>query len=157
MHLMYFTEQPMSAYSVEAGREFGATALMFLEQAPSIPWRAAGSTTNTLEHYKLAKRWVFDGIMLNEHHNAPFCMQAKCNVFGLDPRRHDQAGEAGAPRQSAAPRRQSGASRRRAGNDRHGPSPRPLVSGFVRGGGQEQLATGVNPAFIASASKKPTS
>ena len=23
----------------------------------------------------------FDGIMLNEHHNAPFCMQAKANVF----------------------------------------------------------------------------
>ena len=29
MHLMYFTEQPMSAYSEEAGRDFGATALMF--------------------------------------------------------------------------------------------------------------------------------
>ena len=22
-----------------------------------------------------------DGIMLNEHHNAPFCMQAKANIF----------------------------------------------------------------------------
>jgi len=29
MHLMYFTEQPMSAYSEQAGRDFGATALMF--------------------------------------------------------------------------------------------------------------------------------
>ena len=28
MHLMYFTEQPMSAYSEQAGRDFGATALM---------------------------------------------------------------------------------------------------------------------------------
>ena len=26
MHLMYFTEQPMSAYSEEAGREFGHQA-----------------------------------------------------------------------------------------------------------------------------------
>ena len=29
MHLMYFTEQPMSAYPAAAGLEFGATALMF--------------------------------------------------------------------------------------------------------------------------------
>ena len=29
MHLMYFTEQPMSAYPVEEGRKFGNTALMF--------------------------------------------------------------------------------------------------------------------------------
>ena len=35
---------------------------------------------------------------------------------------------------------------RRAGDDRHDFKGR-LVSGFVRGGGQEQLATGVNPAF----------
>ena len=29
MHLMYFTEQPMSAYPAQAGCDFGATALMF--------------------------------------------------------------------------------------------------------------------------------
>ena len=29
MHLMYFTEQPMSAYDAKAGLDFGATALMF--------------------------------------------------------------------------------------------------------------------------------
>ena len=29
MHLMYFTEQPMSAYDEKAGLDFGATALMF--------------------------------------------------------------------------------------------------------------------------------
>ena len=29
MHLMYFTERPMSAYPADEGREFGATALMF--------------------------------------------------------------------------------------------------------------------------------
>ena len=29
MHLMYFTEQPMSAYPADKGLEFGATALMF--------------------------------------------------------------------------------------------------------------------------------
>ena len=29
MHLMYFTEQPMSAYDPNEGLKFGATALMF--------------------------------------------------------------------------------------------------------------------------------
>ena len=29
MHLMYFTEQPMSTYPAQAGLDFGATALMF--------------------------------------------------------------------------------------------------------------------------------
>ena len=34
-----------------------------------------------LEHYLYAEEMGIDGIMLNEHHNAPFCMQAKCNIF----------------------------------------------------------------------------
>ena len=29
----------------------------------------------------LAEEVGIDGIMLNEHHNAPFCMQAKANIF----------------------------------------------------------------------------
>ena len=29
MHLMYFTEQPMSTYPEDEGRHFGNTALMF--------------------------------------------------------------------------------------------------------------------------------
>ena len=34
-----------------------------------------------LEHYILADELGIDGIMLNEHHNAPFCMQARANIF----------------------------------------------------------------------------
>ncbi len=30
----------------------------------------------------MADEWGVDGIMLNEHHNAPFCMQARTNMFG---------------------------------------------------------------------------
>src|SRR5436309_13315542 len=80
MHLMYFTEQPMSAYPEDEGRAFGATALMFSNRYFDP---AAGSRlyNEYLEHYRLAEAVGFDGIMLNEHHNAPFCMQAKCNIF----------------------------------------------------------------------------
>ena len=145
MHLMYFTEQPMSAYPEAEGREFGATALMFSNRHFDP---AAGSRlyNEYLEHYRLAESVGFDGIMLNEHHNAPFCMQAKCNVFAsilAATTRRVKIVLLGNPLPLADnPVRLAEelamidmVSRGR------------LVSGFVRGGGQEQLATGVNPAF----------
>jgi alkanesulfonate monooxygenase SsuD/methylene tetrahydromethanopterin reductase-like flavin-dependent oxidoreductase (luciferase family) len=145
MHLMYFTEQPMSAYPEAEGREFGATALMFSNRHFDP---AAGSRlyNEYLEHYRLAENVGFDGIMLNEHHNAPFCMQAKCNVFAsilAATTRRVKIVLLGNPLPLADnPVRLAEelamidmVSRGR------------LVSGFVRGGGQEQLATGVNPAF----------
>ena len=46
MHLMYFTEQPMSAYDAQAGRDYGATALMFSNKHFD-PSPAAASTTST--------------------------------------------------------------------------------------------------------------
>ena len=99
-----------------------------------------------LEHYRLAEEVGFDGIMLNEHHNAPFCMQAKCNVFAsilAAATKRVKIVLLGNPLPLADnPVRLAEelsmidmVSRGR------------LVSGFVRGGGQEQLATGVNPAY----------
>jgi hypothetical protein len=46
MHLMYFTEQPMSAYPSDIGLATGHTALMFSNKY-STRSPAAGSTTNT--------------------------------------------------------------------------------------------------------------
>src|SRR5437879_11238036 len=145
MHLMYFTEQPMSAYPEQEGRDFGATALMFSNKNFD-PVAGSRLYNEYLEHYRLAEEVGFDGIMLNEHPNAPFCMQAKCNIF--------------ASILAAVTKK---AKIVLLGN------PLPLaenlvrlaeelsmidmiskgwvVPGFVRGGGQEQLAAGVNPAF----------
>src|SRR6201993_4829325 len=80
MHLMYFTEQPMSTYSEDAGREFGATALMFSKRYFD-PGAGSRLYNERLEEYQYAEEMGVDGIMLNEHHNAPFCMQAKTNIF----------------------------------------------------------------------------
>src|SRR5271169_387866 len=80
MHLMYFTEQPMSAYPEQAGRDFGATALMFSNKHFD-PVAGSRLYNNYIEQYMLAEEVGVDGIMLNEHHNAPFCMQAKANIF----------------------------------------------------------------------------
>src|SRR6266540_4346208 len=145
MHLMYFTEQPMSAYPADEGRDFGATALMFSNRFFD-PVAGSRLYSEYLEHYRLAEAVGFDGIMLNEHHNAPFCMQAKCNVFAsilAATTKRVKIVLLGNPLPLADnPVRLAEelamidmVSRGR------------LVSGFVRGGGQEQLATGVNPAY----------
>ena len=80
MHLMYFTEQPMGAYDASEGLTYGATALTFSNRHFD-PVAASRLYSEYLEEYVMADEWGVDGIMLNEHHNAPFCMQAKCNVF----------------------------------------------------------------------------
>jgi hypothetical protein len=61
MHLMYFTEQPMSAYSAEEGLKFGATALMFSNKHFD-PVAGSRLYNEYLEHYKLAEEVGFDGI-----------------------------------------------------------------------------------------------
>jgi alkanesulfonate monooxygenase SsuD/methylene tetrahydromethanopterin reductase-like flavin-dependent oxidoreductase (luciferase family) len=145
MHLMYFTEQPMSAYPSDIGLATGYTALMFSNKYYDP---AAGSRlyNEYLEHYILCDELGFDGIMLNEHHNAPFCMQSKANIFAAilaAATKNVKIVMLGNPLPLAEnPVRLS---EELAMIDMI--SKGRLVSGFVRGGGQEQLATGVNPAF----------
>src|SRR5213596_1388401 len=145
MHLMYFTEQPMSAYPADEGRAFGATALMFSNRFFD-PVAGSRLYNEYLQQYTLAEEVGFDGIMLNEHHNAPFCMQAKCNVFAsilAATTKRAKIVLLGNPLPLAEnPIRLA---EELAMIDMI--SKGRLVSGFVRGGGQEQLATGVNPAF----------
>ena len=145
MHLMYFTEQPMSAYDEKAGRDFGATALMFPNKNFD-PVAGSRLYNNYIEQYMLAEEVGIDGIMLNEHHNAPFCMQAKANIFAAilaGMTKKAKIVMLGNPLPLAEnPIRLA---EELAMIDMI--SKGRLVSGFVRGGGQEQLATGVNPAF----------
>ena len=145
MHIMYFTEQPMSAYPAEEGLKFGATALMFSNRHFD-PVAGSRLYNEFIEQYKLAEAVGFDGIMLNEHHNAPFCMQAKANVFAAILAAITERVKIvilGNPLPLAEnPVR---IAEELAMIDMV--SKGRLVSGFVRGGGQEQLATGVNPAY----------
>src|SRR5271166_6371843 len=70
----------MSAYFAQAGLDFGATALMFSNRHFD-PVHCSRLYNEYLEHYILVDELGFDGIMLNAHHNAPFCMQARANMF----------------------------------------------------------------------------
>ena len=145
MHIMYFTEQPMSAYPAEEGLKFGATALMFSNRHFD-PVAGSRLYNEYIEEYRLAEAVGFDGIMLNEHHNAPFCMQAKANIFASILAAITERVKIvilGNPLPLAEnPVRLA---EELAMIDMI--SKGRLVSGFVRGGGQEQLATGVNPAY----------
>ncbi len=80
MHLMYFTEQPMSTYPAAEGDRYGYTALLFPNKFFD-PISGSRLYNERLEEYQYVEECGWDGIMLNEHHNAPFCMQAKCNIF----------------------------------------------------------------------------
>jgi alkanesulfonate monooxygenase SsuD/methylene tetrahydromethanopterin reductase-like flavin-dependent oxidoreductase (luciferase family) len=145
MHQMYFTEQPMSAYPAQEGLDFGATALMFSNKYFD-PVAGSRLYNEYLDHYLYAEEMGIEGIMLNEHHNAPFCMQAKCNVFAsilAAATKKVKIVLLGNPLPLAENPVRLAEELSMIDMISQGR----LVSGFVRGGGQEQLATGVNPAF----------
>ena len=57
MHIMYFSEQPMSAYPEQEGRNFRATALMFPNKHFD-PVAASLSTTNISSSICWSRRWA---------------------------------------------------------------------------------------------------
>ena len=145
MHLMYFTEQPMSAYDANEGLKYGATALTFSNKHFD-PVAGSRLYNEYIEQYKKCEEVGIDGVMLNEHHNAPFCMQAKTNICAAILAAVTEKVKIvllGNPLPLAEnPIRLA---EELAMIDMI--SKGRLVSGFVRGGGQEQLAAGVNPAY----------
>ena len=76
-----FHEQPLSTYPREASRETDDLTVLLLSNRHFNPVDASRLYNERLEEYLLAEEVGVDGIMLNEHHSAPFCMQAKCNIF----------------------------------------------------------------------------
>ncbi len=145
MHLMYFTEQPMSAYPEDEVRRYGHTALLF----PNTffdPVAASRLYNERLEEYLYAEEMGADGIMLNEHHNAPFCMQAKINMFaailaGMTKRVKIVLLGNPLPLADNPVRLVEELSMIDLLSKGR------LVSGFVRGGGVEALASNTNPAY----------
>src|ERR1700739_2417875 len=86
------------------------------------------------------------GFMLNVHHNAPFCMQASGNIFAallVAALKEAKTIRLGTP----LPLAENPVRLAEELSMIDMISKGRLVSGFVRGGGQEQLAAGVNPAF----------
>jgi alkanesulfonate monooxygenase SsuD/methylene tetrahydromethanopterin reductase-like flavin-dependent oxidoreductase (luciferase family) len=145
MHLMYFTEQPMSAYPEGAVGEDGVTALMFSNKNFDA---VAGSQlyNERLLEYQLAEDVGFDGIMLNEHHDAPFCMQAQITVWAsilATATERVKIVLLGTPLPTMDNPLAAAESLAMVDMISKGR----LVAGIVRGAGTEQYANNVNPAF----------
>lgn len=154
MDLIYFTEQPYAAFNEEAaqmtvpigqGKSQRITSLL-LSNRHFDPVEGSRLYNERLDEFRLAEQVGFDGIMLNEHHTAPFCMSPRINIFGAI----------------------LAAITQRVKIVMHG-NPLPvidqpvhlaeelamidmvsrgrLVSGFVRGGGVENIQANTNPVY----------
>ena len=141
----YFTEQPYTGYDPELQKEHPSLRLML----PNEHFDAeigSGLYNRYHEEYAVADDEGFDGIMINEHHTAPFCMQASINITGAvlaKITRRVKILMLGNPlpvidnplrlsEELAMIDMISGGR---------------LISGFVRGGGVENLANNVNPVY----------
>lgn len=155
MLLSYFTEQPMSAYPEEEAarshpddhpaRSAGDTVLLFSNKYFDAP-AASRLYQQVLDQYRYAEESGFDGIMLNEHHTAAFCMQARCNIaasFAAAVTKKVKIIQCGNPLPLADNPVQIAEEIAMIDLMSGGR----LVSGIVRGGGTEQLANNVNPAY----------
>jgi alkanesulfonate monooxygenase SsuD/methylene tetrahydromethanopterin reductase-like flavin-dependent oxidoreductase (luciferase family) len=87
---MYFTEQPYSAWNPDSaaldevqiggGKKQRVTALLHSNRYFD-PAEGGRLYNERLDEYMLVEEMGFDGIMLNEHHTAPFCMSPRVNLF----------------------------------------------------------------------------
>jgi alkanesulfonate monooxygenase SsuD/methylene tetrahydromethanopterin reductase-like flavin-dependent oxidoreductase (luciferase family) len=145
----------MSTYDQEAAlrihpddhpaRHPGDTVLLFSNRFFD-PEQGSRLYRERLEHYRVAEDVGFDAVMTNEHHTAPFSMQARCNItssFAAAVTSRVKILQLGNPlplwdnpvqlaEETSMIDMLSGGR---------------LVTGIVRGGGTEQLANNVNPAF----------
>ena len=118
MHLMYFTEQPMSAYPETGRARLRRHRADVLQQA--LRSRRRQPPLQRVPRALPARR----GGRLRRHHAERAPQRAVLHAgqvqrVRVDPGRHHQAREDRAARQPAAARRQPGAAGRGAGDDRH--------------------------------------
>ena len=146
MHLMYFTEQPMSAYPEDEARKAGGISALMFSNQHFDPVEGSRLYNERIEEYLYAEEVGVDGIMLNEHHNAPFCMQSRINMYaGILAAMTERVkivllGNPLPVSENPVQLAEEIAMVDMISKGR-------LVSGFVRGGGSEQFANNTNPAF----------
>jgi len=141
----YFTEQPYIGYD-PAVQEQHPSLRLTLPNKLFDPVLGSELYNRYHAEYEVADQVGFDGIMINEHHTAPFCMQASINITGAVLAKITDGVKIvmlGNPlpivdnplRLAEELAMIDMISRGR------------LVSGFVRGGGVESLANNVNPVY----------
>jgi alkanesulfonate monooxygenase SsuD/methylene tetrahydromethanopterin reductase-like flavin-dependent oxidoreductase (luciferase family) len=155
VHLMYFTEQPASFWSpdtaeleevaIGGGKTQRVSALLH-SNGFFDPKEGSRLYNERLDEYQLVEEVGFDGIMLNEHHTAPFCMSPRVNLFAVLLARLTQRVKIvllGNP----LPVWDNPVHLAEELSIIDMISRGRLVSGFVRGGGVENIQANVNPLF----------
>ena len=141
----FFTEMGYTAYPQDEARRHGYNNLMFSNEHFS-PERAQALYGMYFEELQYCTEVGFDGVMINEHHNNPLCMMPSVNVIGSILARTTRQGRIvflgnvlpihdnplRVAEEIAMIDILSGGR---------------VVCGFVRGIGQESLATNTNPVY----------
>jgi len=142
-HVYFFTEMGYTAYPQDEARRRGYNNLMFPNQHFS-PERARELYAMYFDELLYCTETGFDGVMINEHHNNPLSMMASVNVIGAVLARTTRKGRIiflgnvlpihdnplRVAEEVAMIDILSGGR---------------VICGFVRGLGQESIATNVNP------------
>ena len=141
----FFTEMGYTAYPQDQARQHGYNNLMFPNEHFS-PERAQELYSMYFDELQYCSETGFDGVMINEHHNNPLCMMPSVNVIGSILSRITQRGRIvflgnvlpihdnplRVAEEIAMIDILSGGR---------------VVCGFVRGIGQESIATNTNPVY----------
>jgi alkanesulfonate monooxygenase SsuD/methylene tetrahydromethanopterin reductase-like flavin-dependent oxidoreductase (luciferase family) len=141
----FFTEMGYTAYPQEEARQLGYNNLMFPNQH-FRPEKARDLYSMYFDELQYCTEAGFDGVMINEHHNNPLCMMPSVNVIGAALARTTTQGRIvflgnvlpihdnplRVAEEIAMIDILSGGR---------------VVCGFVRGLGQESLATNTNPVY----------
>ena len=141
----FFTEMGYTAYSQDRAIKQGYNNLMFPNEQFD-PQRASELYGMYFEELQYCTESGFDGVMINEHHNNPLCMMPSVNVIGSALSRTTRKGKIvflgnvlpihenplRVAEEIAMIDMLSGGR---------------VVCGFVRGIGQESMATNTNPVY----------
>ena len=81
MDVFYFTEMPYAEFPESEAEKFPSMRLTF-PNTYFDPNTASGLMNRYLDEYQHAEEMGFDGLMINEHHNTPSCMDVEVNITG---------------------------------------------------------------------------
>ena len=140
----FFTEMGYTAYPQDEAKEMGYNNLMVPNEHFS-PEKAQGLYSMYFDELQYCTEAGFDGVMINEHHNNPLCMMPSVNVIGSVLASRTKQGKIvflgnvlpihDNPLRVAEEMMIDILSGGR------------VVCGFVRGIGQESMATNTNPLY----------
>jgi alkanesulfonate monooxygenase SsuD/methylene tetrahydromethanopterin reductase-like flavin-dependent oxidoreductase (luciferase family) len=81
MDVYYFTEMPYAEFPESEAEKFPSMRLTF-PNTYFDPRTASDLFRRYFDEYQYAEEVGFDGLMINEHHNTPSCMDVEVNITG---------------------------------------------------------------------------